>query len=139
MQSEPAHMINSNNTTNNSNNNSTAVEAATTATIMSEEIYNRGMLCSSYMYLSPKLGHIVLVLSEPGVEELQSPLASPVHSLIAVERVTVLVDGVVGQMHEVFALMHEKHHGTTVSEPMWATFSVRLNCVTAYYDSDYCC
>ena len=60
-----------------------------------------------YMYLSPKLRHIVLVFGEPGVEELQRPLAPPVHRLTVVERVTVFVDGVVGQVHEVLALMHE--------------------------------
>ena len=56
------------------------------------------------MYLGPELPHTVTILPQPSVEVLQSPLAALVHLLAVVKGITVLVDGVVSQMHEMLVL-----------------------------------
>ena len=63
------------------------------------------------MNLCPEFSDTVAILCEPGVEVLEGSLASSVYLLTGVKRVVVLVDGIVGQMHEVLVLWGEKGEG----------------------------
>ena len=56
------------------------------------------------MNLCPHFPDTVAIVCQPFVEVLKCPFASSVHLLTAIKLITMLVDGVVSQMHEMVIL-----------------------------------